>query len=103
MNIQDKIAAHIRKVDGNHTMGAGLLGESIAAALPDMVVPLVFRELPMNGWKVGKIISEAGGIIYRTDTGWLFNGVVYSELVHAKAAMNARHAKSIMSAFGVAA
>lgn len=39
MNIIDTLAAHIRKVDGNHTMGAGRLAESITETFAVIEAP----------------------------------------------------------------
>jgi len=111
--MRDKIAAIIREVDGNHTMGAGELGENIAEAKPDMIEPLVW-------W-----VSSTGDFVCDTDLGryqiqacgarWCCmcamgiksrRGSVDPPSFHrctaaAKAAANIHHRAAIMAAFGV--
>jgi len=112
--MRDKIAAIIREVDGNHTMGAGELGENIAEALTDMIEPLVWVDFDGGGAKAAAWNRASYLIIRWSDNefelvesypGYQGNFIAdprHPTLKAAKAAADTHHRAAIMAAFGVA-
>ena len=70
------------------TSGMDETPADIAAAVLDLCVPepLVFREEPRNGWKIGVSYAGPDAHIMRNDHGWQYKSVCFHNLEAAQAA-----------------
>ena len=70
------------------TSGMDETPADIAAAVLDLCgpEPLVFREEPRNGWKIGVSYAGPDAHIMRNDHGWQYNSVCFHNLEAAQAA-----------------
>ena len=70
------------------TSGMDETPADIAAAVLDLCgpEPLVFREEPRNGWKIGVSYAGPDAHIMRNDHGWQYKSVCFHNLEAAQAA-----------------
>jgi len=114
--MRDKIAQIVNEHETMNGVDHKGAADSIIAALPDMVVPLVWTRADLSAW--GEISKTSCGIynlawtfedyigIEDTLFSVFFNGQeIYREMGiedhNAKTAANAHHRAQIMAAFGV--
>lgn len=67
----------------------------IANLAPSRAKPLEWSYEPSNGWKRGKALGLCNefieAIVYRTETGWIFSGILHKTEKAAKAAADEYH------------
>lgn len=100
--MRDKIADVLWESKGGFEMTCYVLANDIIAALPSMVVPLVWDELG-DRWETvtcGRIQITQHGCAPSWDLSCAGNGY-FDTLEAAKAAAQAHHVTTIMKAFGI--